>query len=108
MKKKALAMLLVLCMVLSMLPASVFAAQTQAVPTGGMMMPASVGKLEPAAVQPNAKSYSVSLTGEGNGIVELLVDSPAEAGSEVYFAADPDDGYLAYIYCAGVGGVGGI
>ena len=31
MKKKALAMLLVLCMVLSMLPASVFAAQSQPV-----------------------------------------------------------------------------
>ena len=56
MKKKVLALLLALCMVLSMLPVSVFAAQPQAVPTGGMMMPTSVGKLEPAAVQPNAKS----------------------------------------------------
>ena len=67
MKKKVLALLLALCMVLSMLPVSVFAAQPQAAPTGGMMMPTSVGKLEPAAVQPNAKSYSVSLTSSGNG-----------------------------------------
>ena len=102
MKKKALALVLVLCMVLSMLPMTAFAAQPKPAPTGGMMMPTSVGKLEPAAVQPNAKSYSVSLTGSSHGTVELLVDSPAQVGSEVYFLADPDDGYLAEIYYEGL------
>ena len=102
MKKKALALVLVLCMVLSMLPMTAFAAQPKPAPAGGMMMPTSVGKLEPAAVQPNAKSYSVSLTSSGNGDAELLVDSPAAVGSEVYFLADPDDGYLAEIYYEGL------
>ena len=102
MKKKALALVLVLCMALSMLPMTAFAAQPKPAPTGGMMMPTSVGKLEPAAVQPNAKSYSVSLTSSGNGDAELLVDSPAAVGSEVYFLADPDDGYLAEIYYEGL------
>ena len=102
MKKKALALALVLCMALSMLPVRIFAAQPQAAPTGGMMRPTSVGELEPAAVAPNAKSYSVSLTGSSHGTVELLVDSPAQVGSEVLFLADPDNGYLAEIYYEGL------
>ena len=100
MKKKALALLLALCMVIAMLPATVFAAPVSE--SAAPLTATAVGELAPASVEPNAKSYSVTLTGEGNGIVELLVDSPAQAGSEVYFAADPDDGYLAYIYCDGV------
>ena len=101
MKKKALAMILALCMVLSMLPATVFAAQPQE-QLSGMMVPGTVGELEAASIEPNAKSYSISLTSEGSGDVELLVDSPAKAGSEVYFLADPDDGYLAEIYYSGL------
>ena len=100
MKKKALALLLALCMVIAMLPVSVFAAPVSE--SAAPLTATTVGELAPASVEPNAKSYSVTLTGEGNGVVELLVDSPAQAGSEVYFAADPDDGYLAYIYCDGV------
>ena len=100
MKKKVLAFALVLCMVIAMLPVSVFAA-----PAGGrgaLVTAAAVGELEPAAVEPNAKSYSVKISKTGKGTVELLVDSPAKVGSEVYFMADPDDGYLANIYCEGV------
>ena len=97
MKTKALALVLAICMVLALLPATATAAQPQQV-----MVPHTVGELEPAAIEPNAKSYSVSLTGSSHGTVELLVDSPAKVGSEVYFLADPDDGYLAYIYCGGV------
>ena len=100
MKKKVLAFALVLCMAIAMLPVSVFAA-----PAGGrgaLVGTTAVGELEPAAVEPNAKSYSVKISKTGKGTVELMVDSPAKVGSEVYFLADPDDGYLANIYCEGV------
>ena len=97
MKTKALALVLAICMVLALLPATATAAQPQQV-----MVPHTVGELEPAAIEPNAKSYSVSLTGSSHGTVELLVDSPAKVGSEVYFLADPDDGYLAEIYYEGL------
>ena len=97
MKNKALALFLALCMVVAMLPGTVYAAAPMS-----KLEPRSVGTLEGAAVAPNAKSYAVSLSGSGNGTVELLVDSPAAAGSEVYFMADPDDGYLAEIYYDGL------
>ena len=102
MKKKALALVLVLCMALSLLPATAFAAQPKPAPQAGVMSPQAVGELQPAAVSPNAKSYSVSLTSSGHGEAELLVDSPAKVGSEVYFLANPDDGYLAEIYYEGL------
>ena len=101
MKKKALALALVLCMVLAMLPVSVFAAPAKE-PGSGKMTPTAVGKLEPPTILPNAKSYSVTLTSSGKGEAELLVDSPAKVGSEVYFSANPDDGYLAEIYFEGL------
>ena len=100
MKKKALAMLLVLCMVLSMLPVSVFAAQPQPVTKTAPMKLDELPREVPA-ISTQAK-YTVSLSGGSHGTTELLVSSPAASGSEVYFLADPDDGYLAYIYCAGV------
>ena len=103
MKKKALALVLVLCMALSMLPVTAFAAQPKPAPqTGTMMVPRTVGKLEPTAVSPNAKSYSVTLTKSGPGQAELLVSSPAKVGSVVYFLANPDDGYLAEVHYEGV------
>ena len=101
MKNKALALFLALCMVIAMLPMTANAAQRPE-QRAGRLLTETVGTLEPAAVLPNAKSYSVTLSGSGRGTVELLVDSPAQVGSEVYFLADPDDGYLAYIYCNGV------
>ena len=100
MKKKVLAFALVLCMAIAMLPVSVFAAPASG--RGAPVTTTTVGALEPAAVEPNAKSYSVKISKTGKGTVELMVDSPAKAGSEVYFLADPDDGYLANIYCEGV------
>ena len=100
MKKKILAMALVLVMVFAMLPAGVLAAPVSE--SAAPLTAATVGKLEPSAVAPNAKSYAVSLSGGSHGTVELLVDSPVQAGSEVYFLADPDDGYLAYIYYDGL------
>ena len=100
MKKKALAFALVLCMVLSMLPVSVFAAPVSE--AAAPLTATNVGELTPTAVEPNAKSYSVKISKTGKGTAELLVDSPAEKGSEVYFLADPDDGYLAEVYVDGI------
>ena len=103
MKKKALALVLVLCMALSMLPVTAFAAQPKPAPqVGTMMVPRTVGELETASVSPNAKSYSVTLTSSGRGEAELLVSSPAKVGSEVYFVANPDDGYLAEVHYEGL------
>ena len=103
MKKKALALVLVLCMALSMLPVTAFAAQPKPAPqVGTMMVPRTVGELETASVSPNASSYSVTLTSSGRGEAELLVSSPAKVGSQVYFVANPDDGYLAEIYYEGL------
>ena len=100
MKRKALAIALVLCMVLSMVPMTAFAAQPA--PQRGVMTPGAVGTLSTAAVTPNASSYSVTLTSSGKGEAQLLVSSPAQAGSEVYFLANPDDGYLAEVYYEGL------
>ena len=100
MKKKALAFALVLCMVIAMLPVSVFAAQTQAAVKAA---PVELDKLarELPGVSTQA-SYKVTLTGGSHGTTELLVSSPAAAGSEVYFLADPDDGYLSEVYVSGI------
>ena len=100
MKKKALAIVLALCMVLSMLPMSVFAAQPQAVVKTA---PVKLDELprELPAISTQAK-YAVSLSGGSHGTTELLVSSPAASGSEVYFLADPDDEYLAEIYVDGI------
>ena len=100
MKKKALAFALVLCMVIAMLPVSVFAAPVSE--AAAPLTATAVGELTPTAVEPNAKSYSVKISKTGKGTAELLVDSPAQAGSEVYFLADPDDGYLAEVYVDGI------
>lgn len=75
MKDKLLAFFLALCMVIAMLPGIVSAA-------------------------PNC--YTVTLTGSGAGRVELLADSPARAGAEIGFTADPDDGYVAEFICEGL------
>ena len=101
MKNKALALFLALCMVLAMLPATANAAQPQTA-VAGKMVPTAVGTLQTAAVAPDASSYRVTLTSSGKGEAELLVDSPAKVGSEVYFLANPDDGYLAEIYYEGL------
>ena len=97
MKKKVLAMLLVLCMVLSMLPASVFAApirhtaQISAQPQKAVA-PDAMPEL-PA--QPNAGDYKITARVSedfDNGLVELYASS-ADAGETVYMMVDPAPGY---------------
>ena len=96
-------MVLVLCMALSMLPVTAFAAQPQPAPQAGtMMVPRTVGELETASVSPNASSYAVTLTSSGRGEAELQGSSPAKVGAEVYFVANPDDGYLAEVHYEGL------
>ncbi|MBQ4549531.1 MAG: S-layer homology domain-containing protein [Oscillospiraceae bacterium] len=100
MKKKALALVLVLCMALSMLPMTAFAAQSgMAVKTAPVELDKLAGALPGVSTQ---ASYTVTLTGGSHGETELLVSSPAPAGSEVYFLANPDDGYLAEVYVSGI------
>ena len=101
MKQKVLALVLALCMVISMLPVNAFAAAAKA-EDSGMMTPNAVGKLDPPSVLPNAKSYTVTLSSSGSGEARLLVSSPAPVGSQVLFLANPDDGYLAEIYYDGL------
>ena len=100
MKKKVLALILVLCMALSMLPMTAFAAQSQpavkTAPVAPLNLMETLSDLTPQA------SYRVSLTGGSHGQTEMLVSSPAAAGSEVYFLANPDDGYLAEVYVSGI------
>ena len=97
MKKKVLAMLLALCMVLSMLPVSVFAApirhtaQISAQPQRAVA-PDAMPEL-PA--QPNAGDYKITARVEedfDNGLVELYASS-ADAGETFYMMVDPDPGY---------------
>ena len=97
MKKKVLAMLLALCMVLSMLPMSVFAApirhtaQISAQPQRAVA-PDAMPEL-PA--QPNAGDYKITARLEEdfyNGLVELYASS-ADAGETFYMMVDPDPGY---------------
>ncbi len=98
MKKKALALALVLCMVIAMLPVSVFAApvkqtaqiqaqpQIQAVPEALPELPA----------QPDAGKYKITAKvtkGSSHGEIELSASS-ANAQEAVYLLANPDDGYL--------------
>ena len=100
MKKKALALALVLCMVLTMLPVTAFAAELRpVVKTAPAELENLAGKLPGVSTQ---ASYKVSLTGGSHGTTELLVSSPAATGSEVYFLADPDDGYLSEVYVSGI------
>ena len=98
MKQKALALALVLCMVIAMLPVSVFAApvkqtaqiqaqpQIQAVPEALPELPA----------QPDAGKYKITAKvtkGSSHGEIELSASS-ANAQEAVYLLANPDDGYL--------------
>ena len=98
MKKKALAFALVLCMVIAMLPVSVFAApaskaieiqaqpQIQALPEALPQLPA----------EPNAGNYKITakvVKGSSHGEIELYASS-ADARESVYLLANPDNGYL--------------
>ena len=87
MKRKLMALALVLSMVLSLVPARVSAAQEE--------MPAPVlapMALPEAEVQPLATTYQIEMTSTGPGKAELYA-TKAGARESVYFLADPDPGY---------------
>ena len=104
MKKKALAFALVLCMVIAMLPVSVFAAparqtaRIEALPlnenqTQLLVVPQALPEL-PA--EPDAGKYKITAKvtkGSSYGEIELSASS-ANAGESVYLLANPDNGYL--------------
>lgn len=100
MKKKALAFALALCMVIAMLPATVFAADHGELLTK-LTAGAPIGRVDAPTVDPNAKSYTVKLTGGSHGTTELLVSSTAQYGEVIRFLVDPDDGYMAEIMVTG-------
>ena len=87
MKHRIFALILVLVLALSLLPGRVLAA-------GFQMLPEPVLAPMPQAVlsQPQAKTYSVTMTSTGSGRAELY-NNAAEAGESVYFLADPAPGY---------------
>ena len=104
MKKKALALALVLCMVIAMLPVSVFAApvrQTAQIQPQGRIEEQSQLAIEPQALpelpaEPNAGQYKINAKitkGSSHGEIELSATS-ANALDKVYLLANPDDGYL--------------
>ncbi len=85
MKLKALALALVLAMAVGLLPVS--AAAPMALPEP-VLAPTALAELP----QPQAKTYSVTLTSTGPGKAELYTET-AGARESVYFLADPDPGY---------------
>ena len=87
MKKKALALILALCMVLAPLSLRAEAAQFRSLPT---VQAAPMGKIEPA--QPQKDTYSIEMTATGPGRAELYGNA-AGAGESIYFLADPEPGY---------------
>jgi hypothetical protein len=104
MKKKALAFALVLCMVLSMLPVSVFAApvkQTAQIQPQGRIEEQAQLTVEPQALpempaEPDAGKYKITAKvtkGSSHGEYDLSA-STADRGDKVYLMANPDDGYL--------------
>ena len=104
MKKKALAFALVLCMVIAMLPVSVFAApvkQTARIEALPLNENQTQLLVEPQALpelpaEPNAGKYKITAKvtkGSSYGEIELSASS-ANRGDAVYLLANPDDGYL--------------
>ncbi|MBQ8355386.1 MAG: S-layer homology domain-containing protein [Oscillospiraceae bacterium] len=104
MKKKALAFALVLCMVIAMLPVSVFAAtikqtaRIEALPLNEnqTQLPVEPQALPELPAEPNAGKYKITAKvtkGSSHGEIELSASS-ANAGEAVYLLANPDNGYL--------------
>ncbi|MBQ7098456.1 MAG: S-layer homology domain-containing protein [Oscillospiraceae bacterium] len=95
MKKKALAIVLALCMALSMLPVSIFATQPQAVP---FRVNDAVGfdALPEAPAELNGE-YSITKSKTGPGIIHSNPIYSADAGDEVLLMVNPDPGYTAYV-----------
>ncbi len=87
MKLKALALVMALVLAAGLLPVSALAAVPQGLPE-----PVLAPMAAPALPEPQADTYSISLTWSGPGKAELYVTS-AKAGEYVYLFADPDPGY---------------
>ena len=85
MKRRALALVLALCMALAMVPVRASAAQ-------GLPEPVLAPAALPELAQPQAKTYSIEMTSTGPGKAELYAKT-AGARESVYFLADPDPGY---------------
>ena len=104
MKKKALAFALVLCMVIAMLPVSVFAApvrqtariEAQPLNENQTQLLAEPQALPEMPAEPNAGKYKITAKvtkGSSHGEIELSASS-ADARESVYLLANPDNGYL--------------
>ena len=104
MKKKALAFALVLCMVIAMLPVSVFAApvkqsaRIEALPLNEnrTQLPVEPQALPELPAEPDAGKYKITAKvtkGSSYGEIELSASS-ANRGEAVYLLANPDNGYL--------------
>ena len=87
MKRKLMALALVLSMALALVPADVSAAQVEL--PEPVMAPMA---LPQADVQPLADTYEIEMTYTGPGKAELYA-TKAGAKESVYFLADPDPGY---------------
>ena len=85
MKRRALALVLALCMALAMVPVRASAAQ-------GLPEPVLAPAALPELAQPQAKTYSIEMTSTGPGKAELYAET-AGARESVYFLADPEPGY---------------
>ena len=87
MKRRVLALILALILIPTLVPGQVSAAQVMSLPEPAF---------EPLALgtrpQPQAKTYSVTMTCSGSGKAELY-NTAAGAGESIYFLADPDPGY---------------
>ena len=104
MKRKALAMILALCMVLSMLPMNVFAAQpepAQPFRSGDALGFHSLPAESP--MEPNDDGYDLTITSTGPGYVASNPAETANAGDEVLLLVSPDPGYTALVDDHGLG-----
>ena len=87
MKRKAMALVLTLCLVLAMVPVRASAAAVRSLPE-----PVLAPMALPELAQPQAKTYSVTMTCTGPGKAELYTKT-AGARESAYFLADPEPGY---------------
>ena len=87
MKRKLMALALMLSLVLALVPAQALAAQAQM--PEPVLTPMALPQ-EPAL--PTADTYKIEMTSTGPGRAELYADK-AGARESVYFLADPDPGY---------------
>ena len=88
MKKRLIALALGICLALSLMPGTVFAAEFRGLP-GAAVSPMA---LPADTLRPLSGRYSISLTSTGPGVAELYTTS-ADARERVYFLADPEPGY---------------